>query len=234
MALIAVAANFIDCFHKLESVFESNSLFSMESSSGSTGKLFAQISNGAPFDALLAADQFSVAQLVTNNHALENSRFTYAVGGLMLWSAGNELANLADHSLQEVLNSPTLNSLAIANPRLAPYGSAAEELIASTGINPNTRLIRGENISQTFQFAHSKNVSAALIAKAQALAMPDKVTGYSWPVDARLHPPIKQDAVQLRHGKNNLAAKHFLSFLNSSDGRDVIRQCGYSTSGDAL
>lgn len=222
-ALIAVASNFSYCFQKLKSDFESDTTHRVQASFGSTGALYAQIKNGAPFDAFLAADEDTPKRLAMAGRAVSESRFTYAVGRLQLWSNSYSLDGL---SVREVLSDQRLNKLAIAKPLIAPYGLAAKEVLGSLDLLPVLRhkLVYGENVSQTLQFVSSKNAQLGFIAKAQ---LRNISAGQRLDVPSTLHSAIRQNAVLLAKADKNPAAIAFLHYLRTDSGRANINDCGY-------
>ena len=224
-ALIAVASNFSGAVEELEQVFEMESGHLIETVFGSSGRFFAQINNGAPFHVFLSADQEKPDALQKAGLVVEDSRFTYALGKLVLWSSQS---NLVDSSGQ-VLKQNNFRRLAIANPRLAPYGIAAmetlENLDLASGIQG--KIIQGENIAQTYQFVSTGNVELGLVAFSQVYRQDRIVSGSSWIIPADLYNPVRQDAVLLRRGANNQAAIAFLKFIRSEAGRAIIESFGY-------
>lgn len=220
--LIAVAANFAEPVKRLGAAFATETGHSLRISTGSTGALVAQIRNGAPFALLLAADEERPVQLEAEGLTVAGTRFTYAVGRLVLW--GPDPRWLAVEPTA-ALTDPSLRHLAIANPRVAPYGRAAQETLASLGVREavEPKLVRGENIAQTFQFVVSGNAELGFVALSQVL---DR-SGSRWEVPQDLYAPIRQQAVLLEPGKENAAAKGFLEFLRSQAAREIIRAAGY-------
>ncbi len=221
---VAVASNFMPTAKQLARQFEADSGHSIKLASGSTGKLYAQIRNGAPFEAFFAADVKRPELLEQQGSALPGSRFTYAVGKLVLWSPR---ADLVDQE-GEVLKSGDFRFLALANPRLAPYGRAAEQVLRKLerwhGLQQ--RLVRGENIGQTFQFVKSGNAALGFVARSQLHRSGKPIQGSVWEVPQTLYQPLQQQAVLL---KQNDAAQAFLDFVRSDQGRQIIRQSGYDT-----
>jgi molybdate transport system substrate-binding protein len=226
---VAVASNFAPATRDLAAEFEQQTGTSIRISSASTGKLYAQITNGAPFDVFLAADTRRPQLLEDSGHAVANSRTTYAFGRLILWSRDPDLANGDCRAHLAALGS---KRLAIANPATAPYGAAAQQVLinidAWNAVEP--RLVTGENVSQTLQYVSSGNASLGFIAATQALDDRLPAATCSWQVPPELHQPIEQQAVLLNrsiaHAKNP-AAKAFLEFLHSPVGTAIIEQHGY-------
>lgn len=203
--------------------FEADSGHRLTVSLGSTGKHFAQITNGAPFDIFLAADAERPARLERDGRAVTDSRFTYAIGRLAIWAPSRSGMDLpTDLTRNEVAR------VAIANPRLAPYGRAARETLEALGLwrTIEHKLVRGENIAQAFQFVFTGNADSGLIAQAQLAALSTEISGAVWEVPAELHAPIAQQAVLLRDSR---AARAFLAFLRTETARAIITSAGYQT-----
>ncbi len=221
---LAVAANFTDTTRTLVSRFEEQTGHTVKTSFGSTGKLYAQIVHGAPFDIFLAADMARPARLVEEGQALKGSRFTYARGRLVLWSADEKLFDDG----RVYLKRGNFQRLAIANPKTAPYGLAAQQLLNHLGVweSLTGKLVRGDSIAQTFQFTATGNAEAGLVAASQVKAWPHK--GSRWEVPQAYYPPISQQAVLLKQGAGNTAAQAFIQFLQSSEAKALIRDFGYA------
>ena len=224
--LIAVAANFGETARNLETRFEETTDHSVTLVIGSTGKLYAQIVNGAPFDAFLAADQRRPALLADEGRAVAGSRFTYAVGRLSLWSPDPRRIPLDG---VETLAAGKFRRLAMANPRLAPYGAAAAEVLRSLGLLDAMaeRIVMGENVGQVYSMVATGNAELGFVALSQALTMTPADAGSRWDVPTELHSQIRQDAVLLYHGRSNVAAREFLRFLTGAEGAGIIRSFGY-------
>lgn len=224
---VAVASNFLLPVKELSRKFEETTTNRVALISASTGKLYAQIKQGAPFDILLAADSLRPKLLEKEGIGVPGSRFTYAVGRLALWSADNTLFLRND---LQVLNQKNFRYLAIANPKTAPYGKAAEQVLRKKGFwdQLQTRLVRGENISQTFQFLVTGNADIGFIALSQLKRNQGQLKGYSWVVPAEWHNPIRQQAILLKRAKTNKAAKEFLNFIKSNRVQKIIESYGYS------
>ena len=224
-ANLAVAANFAAPAKQLADRFSRASGHRIAVSAGSTGKFYAQISSGAPFDALLSADAGTPQRLELEKLAVAGSRFTYAVGTLVLWSPRPGLVD----DQGAVLRNGTFQRLAMANPKLAPYGAAAQQAMEKLQIweRLRERIVQGENIAQTFQFVASGNAELGFIALSQLHETGKPPRGSHWLVPATLHDPIRQDAVLLAHGVHNAAARAFLQFLREEPARAVIRAYGY-------
>jgi len=221
--LVAVAANFSDVARALGEAFAAESLGTVEISSGSTGKLYAQIQNGAPYDVFLAADRMHPEKLIAEGYALADTRVTYAIGRLALFSTTLPVAKQGAATLE----STTAQHISIANPESAPYGRAALETLKSLqqwdAIAP--RIVYGENIAQAFQFVKSGAAELGLIAYAQVI---HEDTARYWLVPESLHTPLAQDAVLLKHGEANSTARAFLEFLQREKSRDTITRSGYA------
>jgi molybdate transport system substrate-binding protein len=227
---VAVAANFTAPCEEIGRAFEKASGHHVAISSGSSGKLAAQIQNGAPFEVLLAADAERPALLEKDGLAVAGSRFTYAFGRLVLWSPDPALVDGAG----KVLASSSFRHLAIANPKLAPYGAAAEQVLDGLGLleRLTPRLVQGEDIGQTFQFVGSGAAELGFVALSQLRAAAGgsagaKIKGSLWIVPEASYRPIGQQAVLLVRGKDSPAARAFLDFLKSAEARGVIERYGY-------
>lgn len=219
---VAVASNFAETIRAIAERYEEQTGHSVLISSGSTGKHYAQIRHGAPFDVFLAADARRPALLEKEGIAQPDSRYTYAIGKLVLWSPKADMVD--KHGW--VLEQSGFRYLAIANPKLAPYGRAAQQLLESRGLwaDMQGRLVRGENIGQTYQYVASGNAELGLVAYAQ-IRQPDvAVTGSFWLVPQDLYDPIEQQVVLL---KDKDIARDFLDFIRSDEGRTIISSYGY-------
>ena len=226
-AQIAVAANFAAPMKAIIGMFEAETGHSVKASYGSTGKLYAQIKNGAPFEALLAADQARPLLLAEEGMAVPDSRFTYAVGSLVLWSAD---ADAIDDG-PALLKAGGFKRLAIANPKLAPYGAASlqtlERLSVKEAIEP--KIVMGENIAQTYQFVDSGNAELGFVALSQVMVDGAINRGAGWIVPEHMHDPISQDGVVLKRGAGNPAISELFAFLRGEKARAVIHDFGYGT-----
>jgi molybdate transport system substrate-binding protein len=222
---VAVAANFTAPMNAIAAEFARDTGHQAKLSFGSSGKLYAQIKNGAPFHVFLSADDETPARLEQEGAAAPGSRFTYAVGTLVLWSGD---PNLVD-ARGEVLRRGGFNRLAIANPKLAPYGKAAVEVLTAMNLLDavSGKFVQGENIGQTHQFVMSGNAEVGFVALSQVMK-DGKVTGGSaWIVPDAMHAPIRQDAVVLTPGKGNPAAAALMNYLKGDKARAIIRSYGY-------
>ena len=222
---VAVAANFVGAFQKISAGFTAATGHKVVSSSGSTGKFYMQIQQGAPFEVLLAADDETPAKIEADGLGVKGSHFTYAVGKLVLWSAK---ADGVDKD-GEVLKKGQFTHLAVANPKLAPYGAAGMEALKALGLlaSVQPKIVQGDNIAQAFQFVATGNAELGFVALAQ-VAAPDKPAGGSyWLVPASLYTPIRQDVVLLSKGADNPAAKALMNYLRSDAAKEVIKAYGY-------
>ena len=222
---VAVAANFAAPMQKLAQAFEQDTGHKARVSVGATGGFYAQIKNGAPFDVLLAADDETPLKMEQEGLAVKGSRFTYATGRLVLWS---KQPGVVDDKA-EVLLQQRFERLAIANPKLAPYGLAAAEVLSKAGLwqSVQAKLVMGDNIGQTYQFVATGNAPLGFVALSQVWADGKLSQGSAWVVPAHLHNPIKQDAVLLLKGQDNDAAKALLNYLRTDKTKAVIRAYGY-------
>ena len=230
-ALVAVAANFSEAAEHLATHFEDTSEDTSEHTltitTGSTGKLYAQIRHGAPFDILLAADQHRPRLLETTSQAVAGSRFTYAIGRLTLWSPDPNCISAAG---PEILRAGAFDKIAIANPDLAPYGAAARETLKVLGLFDilRHRIVMGENIGQAHALVATGNADAGFVALSHVLSPRNRQKGSRWDVPQHFYTPIRQDAVLLNRGSNNPAAHAFLDYLKSKESRGVIESFGYA------
>jgi molybdate transport system substrate-binding protein len=216
----AVAANFTAAMKEIATAFEEAGSNRVAVSYGSTGQLYAQIVNGAPFDVFLAADQRRPLLLVEKG--LASDRFTYAIGKLALWSP--DPSRVDDRG--EVLRSGSFDRLAIANPKTAPYGAAAVAVLEKLGLHDalKPKLVRGQNIAQTYQFVATRNADLGFVAASQLVAEP---RGSVFVIPQEWYVPIHQDAVMLRRGEDHAIAAAFLSFLRGEQARAIIAAYRY-------
>ena len=224
---IAVASNFYPTMKELVTHFESITPNSDTTNnivliSGSSGKHYAQILNGAPFDLFFSADKLRPNMLEKEDIFNNQSRFTYALGKLALWSPFNEYVD----SDGQVLYTDDFRFLAIANPRIAPYGVASKETLTSMNLwqDMEEKLVRGENIAQTFQFAKSGNAKLGFVSYSQILSLNSSSEGSYWLVPQDMYQPIEQQAILL---KDSSLGKDFLSFIMSDEALDIIKRNGY-------
>lgn len=219
---VAVAANFLSTLKALQPLFETQTGYTLSISSGSTGKLYAQIINGAPFDVLLSADRVYTRKLEEANKAIVGSRFVYATGRLVLWSRDGRL----DIDQQTLVGYT--GRVAIANPKTAPYGLAAKQVIAKLGITEQLKLIQGESVGQAFQFAATGNVGYGFVALSQVMSPFNTYNrDYYWLVPSSYYSSLEQEAALLKKGQDNPAATAFLRFMQSPKAREVIAANGY-------
>jgi len=221
---VAVAANFLATLKVLAPIYEKQSGDKLLISGGSSGKLYAQIVNGAPYDVLLSADTHYPQQLVAAGKAEEQSGFVYATGRLVLWR--RDAKPVDENSLQ----SADVVRIALANPKTAPYGAAAQQTLQRLGVlqKLQPKLVMGESVGQTFQFVATGNAQLGFIALSQVLNPNNRFnkTEY-WLVPSEYYGKLEQQAVLLHHGRDNASAKRLLQFLQTDKARNVIRQYGY-------
>jgi molybdate transport system substrate-binding protein len=222
---VAVAANFTAPMKQIVAEFEKETGHKVMLSFGASGKFYAQIKNGAPFQLLLSADDEKPIQLIKDGMAVADSRFTYAIGTLVLWSAKPGFVDAKG----EVLSKGHFSKLAIASPKLAPYGAAAIEVLTKQGLLSavTPKFVQGENISQAFQFISTGNAELGFVALSQVMKDGTIANGSAWIVPGTLHSPIRQDAVLLSPGKDSAAAKALLGYLKSDKSKKIIRSYGY-------
>jgi molybdate transport system substrate-binding protein len=222
---VAVAANFATPMQKIAAEFEKDSGNKVTVVSGATGKFYAQITNGAPFDLFLAADDDTPARLEKESHTVKGTRFTYAIGKLVLWSPS---AGYVD-AHGEVLKKGDFKHIAVANPKTAPYGAAAVETLKQLGLMEKlqAKIVQGENIAQTHQFVSSGNAELGFVALSQVFKDGKLTSGSAWMVPSTLYSAIRQDAVILNHGRDNKAALALVNYLKSDKGKAIIQSFGY-------
>ncbi len=223
--MAAVAANFTAPMKMLAKSFEQDTGHKLVLSFGSTGSFYAQIKNGAPFDVLLAADSDTPLRLEKDGLGVAGSRFTYATGRLVLWSPK---AGVVDDQ-GSVLRNGKFQRLAIANPKLAPYGAAAMQVLANLGLEATVqpKLVQGENIAQAYQFTASENAQIGFVALSQVFMQGHISQGSAWVVPAHLHAPLQQDAIVLRKGQDNPGAQALRVYLQSEKARRTLQTFGY-------
>jgi molybdate transport system substrate-binding protein len=219
---IAVAANFTDAVKEIGAAWEKTSGHKAVFSFGATGQLFTQISQGAPFDVFLSADQATVTRAGTEGHAVAPTQYTYAVGKLVLYSKNKDAVKGA-----QTLTDAKFDKVAIAAPGAAPYGAAAVETMNALGVYEKLqpKIVQGNSIIQAFQFVDTRNAEVGFVALSQVVSNND---GSRWLVDSRLYSPIKQDAVLTKKGESSAAAKDFLAFLRGPDAKAVKEKYGYA------
>ena len=222
---VAVAANFIAPMENIAAEFAKDTEHRAVVSTGSTGKFYAQIKNGAPFDVFLAADDQTPAKLEREGDVVPGSRFTYATGALVLWSATPGFVD----DQGAVLKKGDFKHLALANPKLAPYGAAAVEVMNGMGVleTLQPRFVLGENLPQAYQFVVSGNAELGFLALSQIIKDGKMIDGSVWKIPADRHTPIRQDAVLLKRAKDNLAAAALVDYLKGDKARTIIQAFGY-------
>lgn len=223
---VAVASNFTAPMQKIAAQFEKDTGHKAELSFGATGKFYAQISNGAPFGILLAADDKTPAKIAQEGKGDAASRFTYSIGKLVLWSKQDGYVDANG----EVLKTGKFQHVAIANPKLAPYGLAAEQTLTKLNLLDaiKPKFVQGENIGQTYQFAATGNAELGFVALSQVMEDGKINAGSAWVVPAEMHEPIRQDAIVLNNAKDNVAAKALMDYLKGDKARAIISAYGYA------
>ncbi len=224
---VAVAANAAEAVEALAADFEQRTGHRVTVTVGSTGKLYAQILHGAPFDVFLAADQERPRLLVQQGLAVEGSRLTYAVGRLVLWSPEPNV------DAAQTLRAGSFRRLAIANPDLAPYGAAARDVLRELGLweSLRSKVVVGENVGQSFTMAASGNAELGFVALSSVLSPRNGREGSYWEIPEHLHEPIRQDSVLLDRARDNPAARDFHLFLGSSRAGETIESLGLAVDG---
>jgi molybdate transport system substrate-binding protein len=214
---------------KIAAAFEKETGHKAVLSFGATGKFYAQIRNGAPFGVLLSADDEVPARLVKEGMAVPGSAFTYAIGQLVLWSSQSGVVDAQAAVLHAMASDKRSGKIAVADPKLAPYGAAAMQVMDQRGLTDKLRphFVTGENIGQTFQFVKTGNAALGFVALSQVMVEGSISTGSAWVVPAHLHDTIRQDAVLLKTAQANPAAKALLQYLRTDAARTVIRAYGY-------
>ena len=225
VVVVAVAANFTAPMQRIAGEFEKDTGHKASLAFGATGKFYAQIANDAPFDVFLAADDETPARLVKESLAVAGSQFSYATGKLVLWSP---VAGYVDDQ-GAVLKSGNFRHLALANPKTAPYGAAAVEVLRQMGLMEalQPRVVQGENIAQTHQFVSTGNAELGFVALSQVFRDGGLRSGSAWFVPATQYTPIRQDAVLLNKGRNNPAARLLMDYLKGDKAKGIIRSFGY-------
>ncbi|MBX3331971.1 MAG: molybdate ABC transporter substrate-binding protein [Nitrospira sp.] len=223
-ALVAVAANFIPPFREIAMEFEKSTGHQLQVAGGSSGNFYSQIKNGAPFDVFFSADNARPKKLEDEGLGVKDTRFTYAIGRLVLWSPNDVLVKG-----EETLRSKKFKRLTIANPKTAPYGVAAMQTLQTLELweSVQPQIVMGESIGQTMGFIESGNAQLGFVALSQVMDPKVKGKGSRWDVPTNLHEPIKQDVILLTKGKDNSAAKALLEFMSSLQARTIIERYGY-------
>jgi molybdate transport system substrate-binding protein len=224
-AQVAVAANFAEPIKAIAAVLQKTTGHTIKVTLGATGKLYAQIKNGAPFDVLLSADTSTPEKLEKEGLGQPGSRFTYAIGKLVLWSADAKRVDAKG----DVLKAPNLGKVSYANPKIAPYGAAAVQVIDMLGLTAalTPKLVQGESIGQTFTFVSTGNADVGFVAMSQVLEGGKLKSGSMWVVTQNLYDPIRQDAVVLQKAAGNEAMQALMKLLKSPNIKDLIRSYGY-------
>ena len=223
--LVAVAANFSKPMSEIAIEFEKVTGHSAKLSLGSSGKFVSQIENGGPFDVLLSADETGPQKLTQEGYAVLNSQFTYALGKLVLWSATPGYVD----DQGTVLSTGNFKHIAIADPKLAPYGAAAMEVLKNKGLQTKLQpiMVMGENIAQTYQFVSTANAELGFVALSQIIDNGKISKGSAWTIPNTYYSPIKQGAILLKLGANNPAALALLDYLKSAPALAIIEKYGY-------
>ena len=218
---VAVAANFTAAANEIAQAFKAKTGHEAILSFGSTGQFYTQITQDAPFEGFLAADNERPAKAIEEGFAVAGSQFTYAIGKLVLWSKDPDLVQG-----ESTLKSGDFTKISIANPETAPYGAAAVQTLKALGLYDllAPKIVQGNNITQAFQFVQTGNAELGFVALAQVI---DDQEGSRWDVTDDLYDPIKQDAVLLKKGADNEAAKAFLQFLQGPEAEAIITRFGY-------
>lgn len=226
---VAVAANFTAPMKQIAADFEKRTGHKAVLAYGATGKFYAQIQNGAPFEVLLSADDETPTKLAKENAAVAATQFTYAKGKIVLWSAK---AALVDQEVNggEMLKRGGFDHIALTNPKLAPYGMAAVETMKALGVHAALapKFVSGENLAQTYQFIKSGNALLGFISLSQVMKDGKIIEGSAWVVPTHLYPPLKQDAIVLNKGKHKPAAAALMQYLQSDQARAIIQSYGYA------
>jgi molybdate transport system substrate-binding protein len=222
---VAVAANFTAPIQAIAADFEKDTGHKLVAAYGATGQFYTQIKNGAPFEVFLSADDTTPEKLEKEGDTVKGSRFTYAVGTLALWSAKEGYVD----GKGEVLKKNEYLHLSIANPKAAPYGLAATQVLEKEGLTDATKpkIVEGQSIAQAFQFVQTGNAELGFVALSQVYKDGKLTSGSAWIVPANLHEPIKQDAVILNKGKDSAAAKALMDYLKGPKAAAVIKSYGY-------
>jgi molybdate transport system substrate-binding protein len=222
---VAVAANFTGPMQVISVLFERDTGHKTSLAFGATGKFYAQITNGAPFQVLLSADDETPARLVREGYAVAGTPFTYAIGKLVLWSADPKLVDAKG----DVLKKGGFKHLALANPKTAPYGAAGMQAMTKLGVAESIKplIVQGENISQTQQFISTGAAELGFVAYSQVIKNGAIGSGSGWLVPGNLYDQIRQDAVILAKGKDNPAAVALLKYLKGPKAQEVIKSFGY-------
>jgi molybdate transport system substrate-binding protein len=222
---VAVAANFTAPMQAIAAEFEKDTGHTVVAAFGATGQLYAQIRNGAPFEVFLSADASTPARLENEGLGVSGSRFTYALGSLVLWSAKPGYLDGTD----AVLKANQYQHLALANPKTAPYGLAASEVLAKRGLSTAVqgKLVEGQSITQAYQFVATGNAELGFVALSQVYKDGQLSSGSAWRVPAQMHTPIKQDGLILKQGEQNPTSQALVDYLKGAKAAEIIRSYGY-------
>ncbi|WP_342247268.1 molybdate ABC transporter substrate-binding protein [Pseudomonas sp. OTU5201] len=222
---VAVAANFTAPIQAIAKDFEKDTGHKLVAAYGATGQFYTQIKNGAPFEVFLSADDTTPAKLEKEGESMPGSRFTYAIGTLVLWSAQDGYVDAQG----DVLKTGQYKHLSIANPKTAPYGLAATQVLEKLGLTKTVapKLVEGQNITQALQFVSSGNAELGFVALSQVYKDGKITSGSAWIVPAEMHEPIRQDALILKKGETNPAAKALVDYLKGPKAAEVIKSYGY-------
>lgn len=225
--LVAVAANFSAPMQQIALAFQKDTGHQLKLSFGATGGIYAQIKNGGPFDVFLSADQQTPQKIEAEGLGVPQTRFTYATGQLVLWSKQDGLVD----DKGQVLRSKNIQRIALANPKLAPYGAAALEAMTQLGLldELKPKLVQGDNIAQTYQFVSTQNAQLGFVALSQVFADGKITSGSGWVLPSSLYKPILQDAILLKNGKDNSAAKALMLYMKGDKAKEMIKRFGYLT-----
>ena len=221
---VAVASNFLKPMKVISKKFEASSGNRVVISSGSSGRFYAQIKNGAPYDLFFSADQEKPLKLEKEGFTVSGFNMTYATGTLVLWSAQQDY-----FKTDERLKSGNFSRLAVANPKLAPYGLAAKEVLERLELTNlvKSKQVNAENIAQTFQFVSSGNANLGFVARSQLMDLSEDKVGSQWIIPTDLHQPIKQNVVLLKRAEHNKAARAFYEYIKSDSTKGLIKSFGY-------
>ncbi|RIX42562.1 MAG: molybdate ABC transporter substrate-binding protein [Rhodocyclales bacterium GT-UBC] len=222
---VAVAANFTGPMQVISALFERDTGHKASLAFGATGKFYAQITNGAPFEILLSADDETPAKLIKEGYGVAGTPFTYAIGKLVLWSADPKLVDAKG----AILKKGGFKHLSLANPKAAPYGAAGMQVMTKLGVAEAIKplIVQGENISQTHQFISTGAAELGFVAYSQVIKNGQIGSGSGWIVPANLYDPIRQDAVILAKGKDKPAAIALMNYLKGEKAQAVIKSFGY-------
>lgn len=223
---VAVAANFTAPMKVITAAFEKDTGHRVQASYGATGQFYAQISNGAPFEVFLSADDSTPAKLEKDGQAVDGSRFTYAIGTLVLWSPQEGFVD----DQGAVLGQGDFKHLAIANPKAAPYGLAATQTLDKLGLSASLKdkIVEGQNITQALQFVSTGNAELGFVALSQVSQDGQITRGSAWLVPEAMYQPIRQDALILKKGEDNPAAKALADYLKGPKAAKIIEAYGYT------